>query len=351
MFHNSEPENAVSFTDETHRINKEKTSRRIWTHAQISNRDSVLWFHELRTLYPEIEGELKSFNIVKDFDKMQRNLKFRVASGVRKARIHIVDTLAYEAREKQIFREIYKCDNYEKFIQNLPDKNQAKKIILMMEEGIAERIIFDSPAQRLERKIQATRYLGYGYYTSQANERHRKRLSTDLEPFKKGSKKIYDTASKYVSKSSSIFSDALDFTERGFCGGEYETRQQVGDILNVSHAFDEGDNQSIQWLEEQREYFIEGVVYNAFGNNAKLYGNVDSKLSFRVQAADIAAGIAQKKYDENGLESVFECFDYITFNGERINEINIRERLYYWEKVEEKENKIQNLIVGLKNVF
>lgn len=128
-------------------------------------------------------------------------------------------------------------------------------------------------------------------------------------------------------------------------------RQHVSEMLNVSHAFDKGDDKSIEWLEEQREYFIENTGYRFLGNRTKLYGGIESKLSVRTQAADLAAGIAQKKYDRYGLEAVFEDFDYVTFNGERITESNVRERLYEWKQIEERELKIQKLISGLKNIY
>lgn len=217
MFKGSEPLDAVSFTDETSRQNKEKTSSRVWTHAQIYRYASLDWFRELRGLYPDKHGELKSSDVVDNYEKLPRDIRMRVSSGVRKARIHIVDTFTYEARYKQILREIYKCDNYEKMLKNQENQELTKKVISGMENFVAECILFDSPAQRLETNLKARSLGGFGYYQMFNNqEQFRKELAIDLKPFRKGNKRISDTASKRVSKSGSIFSDAVEFAGFGF---------------------------------------------------------------------------------------------------------------------------------------
>ena len=347
MFKGSEPPDAISFTDETSRENKEKTTRRVWTHAQVSKFDTLAWFKEFRGLYPEIDGELKSSQVVNNFEKLPRDVKLRVSSGIRNARIHIVDTFAYEAEYKQILRGIYKCDNYEKMLQTSENQVLTKAVITRMEDFVAESILLDSPAQRLERSLQARRLGGYGYYSALAEqEQYRKELSTDLKPFRKGKKKVYDTATKWVSKSGSVFADAVEYAGHGFFG-EYEARQHVAEMLNASHAFDDGDDSSIEWIKNQRDHFVTNTVYQTFGHLKPLYGEIDSKLSPRTQAADIAARIAQRDYDEYGLEGVLNRFDYVTFNGERITERNVRERLDYWNGIVEREEKIQKLVAGL----
>ena len=63
------------------------------------------WFLELRGLYPDVQGELKS-KFIEGFEKLPRDVKMRVFSGMRRARIHIVDTFSYEAESKQILRRI-----------------------------------------------------------------------------------------------------------------------------------------------------------------------------------------------------------------------------------------------------
>lgn len=341
LFTNLEPD-AETFTDETSRENKEKTARRVWTHAQIPRIFQLDWLMDLKTLFPDHRPELKSRDLIKVFEKLSRDLRMRVFVGVKKARIHIVDTFSYQAEYKQTLRDVFKYD-YEKVLRTEQDKKLAHLIIEGMENFISTLIIFDSPAQRLERSLEARRLGGYGFYVTLDKEnRHKKKLTTDLDPFTKGRKKSYDVASKWVSKSGAIFSEALEYSEKFIWGGEYEARQRVSEILHKTHAFDEGDDASIVWLEEQRDHFLEPRFYQS----KTLYGKVDSKSSPRIQAADIAARLAQNYYDERGLEGVFDKFEYVTFNGERITEFNLKDRLYYWKQIVEREDRIQQLQDG-----
>lgn len=341
-----EPQDAVSFTDETSLQNKERTTRRVWIHGQINKFAPMDWFLELRGLYPDVQGELKS-KFIEEFEKLPRDVKMRVFSGMRGARIHIVDTFSYEAECKQILRRIYKCDDYEKMLQKEENTELTKSIIEAMEDTIAESILFDSPAQRIERNLQARRLGGFGFaFAFSEQQRSRRELSMDLKPFRKGKKRVYDTASKLASKSSAVFADAVEFSRQGFYG-EYEARQQIARMLDFSHAFDAGDDKSIEWLEGQRNHFITDVVYQTVGHLKPLYGNIDSRLSPRTQAADIAAKVAERTYDEYGLEGVLDKFDFITFNGEKITEQNVKVRLEFWDRIVEREEKIQKLIKKL----
>lgn len=347
MFLGSEPLDALSFTDETSRQNNEKTARRVWTHAQISKFANIQWFLELRSLYPEIKGEFKSSSAIDNFYKLPGSIRAKVSPGLRAARIHLVDTFAYEAESKQLMRHIYKCDNYEKVLRTNENQAFAKRLITGMEEYVTKQILLDSPAQRLERDLQARGLSGFGYYASLIRqESGRRELAIDLDPFKKGRKNMTDTAAKWVSKSGAVLSDAVEFAGRGFYG-EYEARQQVAEMVNKAHAFDEGDDSSIKWIKGQRDHFVLNTVYGLHGFLKPLYGSIDSRLSLRTQAADIAARIGQRIYDDNGLNGLLDQFDYITFNGEKITESNVKNRMEFWCAITEREEKIQKLIEGL----
>ncbi|MBX3291370.1 MAG: hypothetical protein KF881_00600 [Acidobacteria bacterium] len=348
MFRGSEPQDALSFSDETSRQNNEKTARLVWTHAQISKFANIQWFLELRNLYPDVKSELKSSQVVDNFDKLPRDIRRRVSSGLRGARIHIVDTFAYEAESKQVMRRIYKCDNYEKVLRENENKEFAKLLIKGMEEWVAKQILLDSPAQRLEQNLQTRGMAGFGYVASTLRqESGRKELALDLDLFEKGNKRITDTAAKYVSRSGVVLSDAVEFSGRSFLG-EYHARQVVAQMVNQSHAFDAGDDAAVRWVKGQRDHFAINTVYGLHGFLSPLYGDIDSKLSSRTQAADIAARIGQRIYDENGLEGLLDQFDYVTFNGERITETNIKARLEYWRTITEREERIEKLIDGLR---
>lgn len=340
MFFLSEPSEAESFTDETSRKSQNKAMGRVSIHGQFGRYDSLHWLKELRSYYPDVQGELKSTRVAETYDRMPWTLRRIVSPGIRRVRIHVVDTFAYEAESKQLIREIYKKQTGYQIATHRAKENDefAKFLLKRMEDFVAEAILLDSPAQRLERNIKRQRNSGYGY-GMYAPELRRQQLSVDLKPFRKKSKSQIGVAAAWVSKSGSVFSDALERTGYGF-RGEHETRQLVSEILYKSHAFDEGDDASIEWLEEQREFF---TSYQACGwlNPRPFYGKVDSRFSERIQAADIAAGIAERIYDKYHIPGLLDQFDYITFNGERLTESNHSDRIERWRRIAEREQKIQ----------
>jgi hypothetical protein len=54
---------------------------------------------------------------------------------------------------------------------------------------------------------------------------------------------------------------------------------------------------------------------------------VESRESFYIQAADIAAGIASQIYGIHGLIGVLEKFEYVTYNGIRVSRSDAEEEM------------------------
>ena len=61
---------------------------------------------------------------------------------------------------------------------------------------------------------------------------------------------------------------------------------------------------------------------------------VESKESFYIQAADIAAGIASHIYASEGLIGVVERFEYVTYNGVRLSRSDAEQEMKKLEVVE-----------------
>lgn len=338
-----EPKEPQSFTDETS-IRVKGDQSVVWIHAQVYSKDPLEWFHDLRHLYSVTYPELKA-RTIGEFAKLPADIGEQVNRGLRRSRVHIVDTFAYEAEARQVMREILKVTDYEDVRRKTEDPQVATVIIQGLEDMVAERILLDSPAQRLERNLQAG-IGGYGYGRFLAIERQKRRreeLSNDLKPYRKRNKRVSDTVAKVASKSASVFSDALEFTE-SFPIFDYSGKLQVAALLNRSHAFDAGDSKSIETIDEQRKHFIVGTVYQVVGELAPLYGDIDSRLSVHTQAADLCAGLVREIYPNDGLEGVIDRVDYVTFNGERILESNFQAVTSRWNEIKRREERIRALI-------
>ncbi|HAF22344.1 MAG TPA: hypothetical protein DCK93_05435 [Blastocatellia bacterium] len=64
-----------------------------------------------------------------------------------------------------------------------------------------------------------------------------------------------------------------------------------------------------------------------------LQGDVDSRKSYYVQASDIAAGIAKHLYENGGIFTVTQNFEYVIFNGRRISQNEAYETTKKWQEL------------------
>ncbi len=61
--------------------------------------------------------------------------------------------------------------------------------------------------------------------------------------------------------------------------------------------------------------------------SADPYPMLCSQNSYHVQAADIAAGIASKLIETEGMAAVASKFECVTYNGERVSVVGIEEEI------------------------
>lgn len=146
----------------------------------------------------------------------------------------------------------------------------------------------------------------------------------DLKPFKRSRKNVVDVLSPFLSKSESVFCEAVDgmdeFIERG-TQHPMLVVFQLFRILSESHTFDKGDTQEMQWIDGER-HDVRRLIdpYGMVPPQAARLTELDSKDSFLVQAADFAAGIARETWSRNSILHLVDTFDYVTYNGRRISE-------------------------------
>lgn len=146
----------------------------------------------------------------------------------------------------------------------------------------------------------------------------------DSTPFERGTKNMVSVLPDFLSKSESVFCEAVDAMDETIERGVQSpilVSYQLSKILSAPHAFDKGDTQEVQWIDRQRRDVMTRVDrYRMFPVRPHALLEVDSKESFFVQAADFAAGIAREIWHRNSLPHLVRAFDYVTYNGRRISE-------------------------------
>jgi hypothetical protein len=370
IFIEESPREAKSFTDETSPHKPPTSDRKVSIHGQVIRDLPLGWFHDLMKLYPGEKPEVKSSRILEEFHALPTDFKDRIWVGMKKVIINIVDSLSYQLDYRKILANVYKHDKaYELLKLHARDGNQfAKDILKRMDETVSEWIIRDSPPERLKEAMRPRRLPGsLAFYM---NDRFRSRYDAevDMTLFKTKTSSMASKAVKYAAKSASVFNPAIDkinpalmFQQDSWA--HYEVRQTLRD----SHAFDQGDNKSIDWIDSQRreiggrgpygydDYVFDCGSWEADGtwrvyetyedfSYGKLH-SIASESSSYTQAADIAAGFARQDYERYGIAAVAGRFDYVTLNGERITQNNAEKKFEFWRQLIEREQREHPQIV------
>src|SRR5205809_4304110 len=128
----------------------------------------------------------------------------------------------------------------------------AKYVRTKMDETVTEWIIMDSTSHRL-RDMLANDYPrgDLSFYLRPVTPRQPR--SVELKHIQTKVSSMTSKAVKVASKAESVFTPAMDRLEPirhlGESCGQYEVHRTLRD----SHAFDEGDNKSLQWIDNERK--------------------------------------------------------------------------------------------------
>jgi hypothetical protein len=347
-----------SFTDETS-PKLPKSDRRVSIHGQVIREEGLKWFYDLVKLYPNDSPEIKSVRMVEDFRTYQKEFRDRTWAGMKKVRIHVVDSLPYQVDYKKVVQDVFKSDGTRTMLRRDARKGNefAQFVSKTMDETVAEWIVRDSTSYRL-RDLMDDDYRPYGFplYFRPLDPKPRA-TRVNLKPFRTKASSTTGRAVKIISKAASVFTPAMDRLGPMNFLGESWRRYEAHRALRYSHGFDAGDDKSLKWIDEERKdigrgswmgvpEYVDDPGYETFREYAygKLYP-VSSRESDYVQAADIAAGFARDQYERFGIAAVADKFDYVTINGERITHDNAEERFEYWRQLLEREAHTQPLII------
>jgi hypothetical protein len=342
-----------SFTDDTS-PKLPKSHRRVSIHGQvIRESDDLKWFRELVKLYPNDSPENKSVRILDDFQSYPYEFRKMVRAGMKKVRIHVVDSLSYQEPYKEALQSVYNRDEARQLLNRDAQRGNAfaQYIQRQLDEVIAKAILRDSTSQRLREMVETEGSVGGFFPRLRPMGPQPRYREVDIEPFRKKRGSITGQAVKAVSKAASVFTPVMDQLSPMAYMDSWHRRFEVYSALSDYHAFDEGDEKALDWVRDEREEisrrtfhgipeYIDDTPFETFSEFAreKLY-SLRSHESEYVQAADIAAGFARTDYEKYGIVAVAERFEYVTINGQRITESNAQEKFDRWGNLHEQAKK------------
>ncbi len=297
-------------------------------HAQVIRELPFDWFYTLRQRAPSSAGELKSTAIVEVFFALPEYERLKIWLTLKTVRIHISDPRPYVRTVDEDLSDLVSDGDVPGFIKRL---DKAVQQAAERERGrlIAQEMWRDAPSQQIKLKHLAWEYqLGLKirimrYEPFEGIERMPPK-DFDFTLFERPGKNIVNVLPNFLSKSESVFCDALDSMEDVIERGTRSSSpawHQIFEILSTSHAFDKGDSKEVPWIDgERRDVMTRLDRHRIFLVQPGPLVELDSKESFLVQAADFAAGIARETWHRKSLAHLVGAFDYVTYNGKRISE-------------------------------
>jgi hypothetical protein len=323
---------AVSFTDDT---SLPYASFPVSIHAQVIREQPLSWYFYLKARVPDGKGEFKE-DALRTFIALAESERQQILKTLRMVRIHITDPRPYSTHIEDILRRILpKGTTVQAFLRRLDDSTQhLADLRTLTIEFVAERILLDSPAERLKRKyktwecsnaIRRTAVDDWAY--ADALVEQEPEPPVDLTPFQHQKAHLFRDVTRFVSASASVFSSALDRFDEAV--GDYLFASPmagpwlVTNALGTCHAFDEGNSRAVKWITEQRASVLKDIDrYNHFYPEVlpEPLQELASTACVPIQAADIAANIARELWRRKDLVHVVRQFDYVTYNGQRISE-------------------------------
>jgi hypothetical protein len=313
---------AASFTDDTSLPKVPFVS----IHAQVMAEDSELgWFDLMRNMSGASPGEEFKKAAVNFFFSQEISVQLGLLRGIgSQARIHIVDPRPHILGLGSALRRwLPKGTDLLRFAARLEaSAAHLERVRGIFNDGIAESVLFHSSAQQYVMAHRALEYssgLRLSPYLMPKDcglqIQEPEWLSTNIEPFRKKRSSIIGQVADYVSASASVFTPATD----ELLGSSPARRWEASDALCDSHAFDEGDQQQIRRMEDQRNEVISQTTPPFYFTRPQPLMEMKSKNSQHVQAADIAAGIARELWFRFNLVQVARHFHYITYNSVRLS--------------------------------
>jgi hypothetical protein len=222
----------------------------------------------------------------------------------------------------------------------LEGRPNAQFLLRQLGELVAESILDDSAPNRVRAIAQLlSDPFSVGttdHFSLRFGVHKTKTPLISLDSFRRTSRGIVSDVAKWSVKSSAVFDGALndleDLTVTEDVRFSFELSRRFGGRmvkqLSSSHAFDKGNSRDVDLLEATRDRLMEELTPNDyfFGIIGKgKYTEIESRGSYYVQAADIAAGIASDIYILENLIGVVKRFEYVTFNGRRVSQADAEE--------------------------
>jgi len=304
--------------------------------AHIASDKDLDWFFELVKITQAKNlnlEELKSNVVIDILKELDPHVKNRIWQRLQNVIIIINDPKQYLSNWGiQIFNgDIFQieCEKGNIIINGL--NPNYKSFVAFLQNYLSKRILFDSPASNIDYSMRRISYSIDIYPLFDEADFCpdlilKKMDKTDTR------KRVINSAKLGVRLHSAFFElkdpetrDKIlknDFQERRYFNPAFYYLELLYQSISPARFFDKGDSLSIKIIKELQD-MIKQVLENQMFNNRYILPSpkveeLDSKKDRRIQAADVAAGIARDIYERHGIKGLRDKFNYVFVNERKI---------------------------------
>lgn len=340
------PEHLVRFSDETSPDARTTDRQKVPVYATVEEGTPIDWYDDLLTRVPNAP-EIKSRWVLANFECLPRATRARVADGLREVTIHISDPRPYLGRADEDF--LRWCGvPFHTLIRMARHSKRAEVSQLgeRLSSLIGQQMLADSIGHRLNSVLQiAERRAGLsrGWPVEEDSE-------DVIRQLRRPRKSIFASVSEYTARGSAAFAPA--FEKATAYGGEAEGQRfwfgpDSNDLifrgtlkpLEDGHAFDAGNERLTRILDSRRRGMVKRLTRNTVfamrsfePSDVSAFVDMDSRADKRIQAADVAAGLARHVLGQEGPVGLIRRWGKVYYNGSRLTENNLESVLRFWSE-------------------
>ena len=339
------PDHLARFSDETAPDTRTTDRQKVPVYATVNEETPIDWYDDLLTRIPDAP-EVKSRWVLAHFERLPRKTRVRIWGSLREVAIHISDPRPYLGHADEACLRAG-LEDFQAFLR-LTRQSEHEEVCQMGERLsslIGQQMLADSFGHRLSRVLRiAERRAWLSRLTAEED------LGDVIRQLRSRSKSIFTSVSEYTARGSAAFAPA--FEKATTYAGEADLRRfwpgpDSNDLilrgtlkpLEDGHAFDAGNERLTRILDSTRRSMVKRLTRNTVfairsrQSDLPAFVDMDSRADKRIQAADIAAGLARHVLGQEGPVGLIRRWGKVYYNGSRLTENNLETVLRFWSGI------------------
>jgi len=299
--------------------------------AHVPSDNDLAWFFELIKRRQNKNGELKANEALRILNNLDIRQRSKIWQSLQNVIIIINDPKQYLSNLgiRILNGVIFQFEYQKKHIKITPQNESYNSFLKLLQDTLSRIILLDSPASDIYYSMSEISYCIDIYPIFDEDDFYPYLILEKMD--KEDPRKRIINVKKLSARLHSAFFELKDPQtqeetlkkvlpeERRYFNPSYYYSELLYQSISPARFFDEGDRLSIKIIKELQEKINQGLQqFNKYTLPSPKIIELDSKKDIRIQAADVAAGIARDVYECHGIKGLRDKFNYVFVNERKI---------------------------------